>query len=273
LEGPGARGEHSYWQAVVDLPSGERLERKHPLDSSQAERVRAATTGRTILITHYNSKLGITETVALIEFPSLREIAEVPYATQPRDPQRRSGDLEISSDFGFGVSDDRKILAYSFDNVLLCRRIEDLNLLWTRQIEPQVYAWHVAVSGRGTHVAVAVSDRGFSYLQHKYYIGIYDGQTGEELARLPLSGTDGIALSPDGKLVAVVELALGRGGAVSPTVHIHGVLSGQRLASVVHDQIKSGRRQLLEAGCTVAFTADDKYLVTSGRATKVWKLG
>ena len=171
----------------------------------------------------------------------------------------------LSNDMGFGVSDDRKFLAYSFDHTLLCRRMSDLQIIWTRQLK--LFAPKVVVSASGSHVAAAFTD-----FKNEYNLAVYDGNTGKELTRLPVKGTDGIALSPDGKLVAVVERSIGKDHVAIPKINIYEVASGQQLASVTHDQISSGRRQFLESGCTVSFTSDGKYLITSGMLTKVWSL-
>ena len=257
----------------MHLRTGERTERALGIDLNRGENFWALSEG-ILLDAHYERKPYRTETLALVEFPELREIAKVPYATQPREPQRRKGNFELSNDFGFGVSDNRKILAYSFDHILLCRRTEDLGVLWTRRVEPQLNAYKVVVSAGGSHVAAAIADGGFTPAeQHSSYIAVYEGKTGADVARLLRSGTEGIALSPDGKFIAVVAREHGDKGELVPTVYIHDVQSGQKLASVAHGRVKSGRRQFLEAGCTVAFTSDGKYLVTSGMGTKVWRFG
>ena len=73
--------------------------------------------------------------------------------------------------------------------------------------------------------------------------------------------------------IAVVTREPGDKRGLISTVYIHDVQSGLELASVVHGRAEGGRRQFLEAGCTVAFTSDGKYIVTSGITTKVWRLG
>jgi hypothetical protein len=272
LEGPGAAFKNQYWQAVLDLHTGELTERMHPLDSTNSADYTYAAGNRTLLVAHCEYKpFARIETLALVEFPDYREIAKAAYATQPREPKRFIGKWPIATDFDFKVSDDRSIFVYSFDHVLVCRRMEDLNVLWTRPIEQGVYAFRVFTSAHGNLVAAAVSDS-VSPQQHRYYISIYDGKTGSSVARLPFSGTEGVALSPDGKLIAVVAIEPGKEGKLLPTVYIHEVSSDLRLASVEHNPIKRGRRQFLEAHIDVLFTSDGQYLVTSGMATKVWKI-
>jgi hypothetical protein len=78
-----------------------------------------------------------------------------------------------------------------------------------------------------------------------YCVAVYDGKNGDEVAKLPISGTEGIALSPDGKLIAAVERVYSKGKAL-PTIHIHDVSTGEKLASLTHDVIKSGAHQFLD---------------------------
>ena len=267
------KGNCEQLETVVDLRSGEHMERMLPLDANQGDTYWPLSAG-VVLDAHREGNPYRMETLALVEFPGLREILKVQYATKPREPKRRKGNFELSNDFGFEVSDNRKVLAYSFDHTLLCRRTEDLRVLWARQIEPHLNAYKVVISARGTHVAAAIADGGFTASDQRVsYIAIYNGETGGEMVRLPRSGTEGIALSPNGDLIAVVAREPGKKGEVVPTVHSYETLSGRELASVAHDRVKSGRRQFLEAGCTVAFTSDGQYLVTSGMTTKVWRIG
>jgi len=257
-------------EMVVDIRTGERVEQVLPFIPDQYDSYYALT-NRRLLDVHQRDQ---TEALALVEFPSYRQIATVPYATQPRKPRRVVSGITLSTDYGFAISVDRQKLAYAFDDVLVCRRTADLKVLWSRTVEVGMKPLRVTISPTGRRVAVAIAD-GEPLLnqQHRAYIAIFDGETGEDVGRLQRSWGDSIALSADGKLIAVVVREPGKRGEVIPTVYVHDVLSGKELASVAHDHIKKGRRQLLEAACGVGFTSDGKYMITSGMATKVWRLG
>ena len=165
---------------------------------------------------------------------------------------------------------------YFSDNVITYRRTEDLGIVWSNPIDQGLRAFPMAVSAHGEYVAAVMAEVSFQGEFERYtrlYTGIFDGKTGGEVARLMVFGKYGIAISPSGKLIATVTDELGDHGAILPTVHIHGVPSGARFVSVVHDRVPKGRRQALLAGCGVAFTSDGKYLVTSGAVTKVWSVG
>ena len=190
-----------------------------------------------------------------------------------RRESRPRTSLSVPTGLADAISDDRGTYAYSFDHTLVCRRISDLAVLWTHQIPPQLHARQVAVSADGGYVAVASADDAFYRVQQRnYQIAVYDGETGASVALLDLNGSDGMALSPDGRLIAVVAREPGKKHALVPTVYIHEVPSGARLASIVHDAVKRGRRQFLESASWVAFTQRGSYLITYGAATRVWRI-
>ena len=145
-----------------------------------------------------------------------------------------------------------------------------------KSIEEELRAYRIALSADGRYVAAACIDKGYFLSlmpdKHpsKYYIAVFDGKTGSEVSRLRLDGTEGFALSPKADLLAVVVREYSKNETI-PTVHIYDVASGRKLVSVVHDHV-SGDNTFLTGGCTVAFTPDSKYLLTSGMVTKLWKL-
>jgi hypothetical protein len=262
-------------RAIVDLSTGARTVQTGIYDSHRHDNYHAAG-DRTVLSIHVETPPSEAMTVALLELPDYREIVKVPYAIQPRKAHPVKGSLTLSTDGGPILSDSRKVLLYSFDAVLVCRRVADLALLWTTSVESSLEFIKFAISADGTRIAASVGDPRVDDLTRgwrQHYLGVYDGGTGEEVTRLQIDGTDGITLSHDGTLIAVVSHERGGKGAVVPTVSIYEILSGRKIASVVHGPVKQGRHQWLDAGIVVAFTSDGKYLITSGMATRVWSLG
>lgn len=214
-----------------------------------------------------------TESLALIQLPDYGEIVRVPFSKNPRLPNPTKYGLTLSSELGPAISDDRKSLVSYFDNTLVYRKAENLEVIWTHEkIDPSLRAYRLAISAGGRSVALAITDGvAFPEKPRQFYTAIYDGDTGSETATLPINGGEGMALSPNGKLIATVEQVRSK-GYVSPTIQIYDIASGIKLASLTHDSIKSDRREFLHASCQLAFTSDGKYLITSGMITKVWRL-
>jgi hypothetical protein len=262
-------------RVIVDATTGVRTERPYVYDRAQRDDYYPAGND-TLLSVHQDSRAGEARTLALLELPDYREIAQVPFATQPRQPHPVKGGFELKTDRPPVQADSRKVVAYSSDNVLICRQTEDLALRWTRSVEPVAEFINLAISADAARIAASVGDPSVNDLTRswkQHYLGIYRGDTGEEITRLQFDGTEGIALSPRGRLIATVSHERGEKGAVVPTVSLYEISSGRKVATVVHGPVKQGRRQWLEAGITVAFTSDGKYLITSGMATRVWSLG
>jgi len=267
------KGNCAHDDVILDLRTGQRTGRVLPFgDPTIVGERYYPVSDRTLLDAHYEGKPAQTETLALVQLPDYRETVKVPYATQPRKPRPLVSGIALSTEYGFSISDDRRTIAYAFDDVLLCRQTEDLAVIWTRRIEPELKAFNVVVSAHGSRVAAAIADNAVSHLQRASYIAVYDGRDGSDVARLQQDGTEGMALSPDGGLIAIVRGEPGTKGEVVTTVRVHELLSGRMLASVDHDRIKNGRHRWLEAGCQVAFTSDSKYMITSGMATRVWTI-
>lgn len=267
------KGNCAHDFVILDLRTGQRTERVVPFGDVAAVGERYYPVGDgTVLKAHYEGRPTQTETLALVHLADDREIVKVPYATRPRKPRPVVSGIALSTEYGFSISDDRKILAYAFDDVLLSRETQDLAVMWMRQTEPKLKAYRVVISAHGSRVAAAIADNAVPHLQRASYIAVYDGKDGSDVARLQANGTEGIALSPDGRLIAIVRGERDPKGEIVSTVRVYELPSGRALASVVHDRIKNGRHQWLEAGCSVAFTSDGKYLITSGMATRAWRV-
>jgi len=263
------KGQLTHQQIVVDLGTGKRIERMRSADPFRYFEQMFPVGDRDLLLAR--SSVGgheprHLERLARLEFPSYREVAHLELPAKRGVPNNNDA---------VGVSADRKLLFYFLENAIVCRRTTDLSGLATIRTEEGLTAFPT-ISARGDYFAASIAKGTLNgqFLHYTHlYISVYDRDTAAEIARLPIDGKEGIAISPDGKTLAVVVREPGQRGEVSPTVHIYDVASGTKLTVVVHDRIPKGRRQFLEAGCGVAFTSDGKYLITSGMLTKVWRIG
>src|SRR5439155_24813737 len=109
----------------------------------------------------------------------------------------------------------------------------------------------------------------------KSYVGVFDGRDGVPVAQFPIRQVEGLALSPDRRLLAVgqrIEVSAKK-PETQPTVLVVDVASGKMLATLVHDTLRLGSsKNFLYGAVRVQFTADGKYLISSGLNTKVWQL-
>ncbi len=253
---------------VVELADNERSGRIRSFDFAEDHEIARPLGGRTLLLERWAKKPRHLASLSLIDFSSGREIARADIETQRGDSLPPSGVV---------LSGDRKMLVYFLNNQVVCRRSEDLGVVWVHQVEHGLSAEPLAASATGLSFA-AVIKSGFRDKNNflnltPLYIATYSGGTGDEVSRLQLRPKYGIALSPNGKLLAVPVDEPGEGGDLFATASVYDSVSGDMLTSVFHDRIPSGRRQFLLSGCTAEFTSDGKYLVTSGMRTKVWKVG
>ena len=202
----------------------------------------------------------------LATLPDYKEIARVPFAVTPeRVPANRNTDVFVSA--------DRKTLTYLADHTIVCRRADDLAIIWTRQIEPNMFGVRsFSMTPDAGIVAIAVMDTMFIANQKNYYIGLFKGRDGSAVARLHLNGNDCIAISPDGKLLGVGQRIRLKSGEMQPTVNIYDIASGAQVATVIHDRLRVGRKDFGNDEIHCQFTPDGKYLVTSSIHTKVWAI-
>jgi hypothetical protein len=261
-------------QAVIDTRSGKLAEHIEVLHPAERAVYYHAIRDDIVLATVSDGTTRRVETLVRAALPDYREIARAPFPVKaPDEPYGR--DTEVS------ISADRRFVAYGTDHTVVRRRTEDLGITWTRYVKPgyPFGIFRAAISADGGRVAAAVVDNTFQ--PKAFYIGVYNGADGAPLAELPLNGCDGLAVSPDGALLAVGERVETdpRLQAVELAVSLIDLSSGKRLARVVHDQfhIGRGRGRTLWVDSAfgihgIQFTSDGKYLITSGIKAKVWAI-
>jgi hypothetical protein len=252
---------------LVNLQTGERIEKRHLPDNPYEGDSGIAIRDRILLVNHIDWKSIEKCSLALVEFPTYQEIATVPFVIESDEPEKSA-----PADSRKGISDDREIFVYFYGQTLVCRSTKDLEILWTKRIDAPLGVQKI-ISPNENYIAAAIADTPFRDLQKESYISIYNGKTGAKIRRLPLCGTEGLALSLNGNLLAVVEIKNDKNKKEYVLiVHIYDVKSGRVLASLEHDRIKWQRHVFTKAVCNVYFTTDGQYLISSGMNTKVWKL-
>ena len=140
---------------VLHLRTGERTERLSPITEMSIGDRYYPIGPETLLATHSGGK-SQKKTLSLIDLPQYRETAEVTHAIQPPQSRPIVDGLSLSTDYGFVISYDRRMLTYAFDDVLVCRDTDNLAVLWTRYIEPERRPYDLAISAHRTRVAAAI---------------------------------------------------------------------------------------------------------------------
>ena len=263
---------------VIDLRSGEIEKHQDKYDPKTS--VFGHALKDRILVGYRGDKL------VQVEWPSLREIAAI------------SIDREHSF---LGFTTDRTRLIHSVGQALVCRRVEDFGVLWTRQIDMAIdltsrstagvanASARYGIAGDGGTVVLAPRRAAYQGKSEAFYVEILNGKDGKSIARWPRNGYEGVALSPDGKLLAVAKLeekgpsfgdtpVTGRikteDAHLEPTMHIHEVPSGREIATVIHDRVPVNQRLGGSlSGSNSGFTPDGKYLITSNSFNvKIWQV-
>jgi hypothetical protein len=256
-------------QLVIDLRNGktqEHVRLEHPDESFTYY---YALQDRVLLASKADGKSRRTEELILAKLPDYTEIAHTPFpVSSHRDPLGHDTDVFICA--------NRKMFVYGTGRSIVCRKTEDLAITWIRQIEQNYWGTsRLAISADGSQVAVAIMDYIMKERQPRNYVGVY-GLDGTRIARLPVDGTAGLAVSPNGKLLAVGErTGVPKTQETQLAVSIIDIASGKQVAHFIHDQFRVGRGEWVNSHFLIngiQFTADGKYLITSSIHTKVWEL-
>jgi len=256
-------------QLVIDLQDGTTQEHLRPEHPEQASVYCVALQDRIVLATEADGKTRRVETLIRMQLPEYTTLTRAPFPV-------RSEREQFGWETGVVISVDRKTFAYGTDHTIVYRSTEDLSVIWTRRIEDSYFGvWRVAISANQSRVAAAVIDTAFIEQQRKFYVGIYDAGDGSPLARLEVNGTEGIDISPDGRLLAVGErIQSSETPETELAVSLYDISIGQPVARVVHDRFRIRPHEGINSHFGlrgIQFTPDGRYLLTSSIRTKVWE--
>lgn len=257
---------------VVNLLSGVFDERTQPVHPNGLTTYYSALAESILLGAEFNGQTGRYSALNRVGFPEYEEIARKPFFIE-REHEPLGHDTDVV------VSTDRNTLGYANGHAIVCRRTATLDVIWTSQVEPEYFgAVRVAIAANGSRVAASVLDTTFIEQQRRYYIAVFDGEDGRILAKLPLKGGEGIAISPDGRLIAVGERInpAGTTKEVQLTISLMDIDSGRRVERFAHDRFSIGQGEWVNSHFGIGglqFSSDGKYLITSGNnRVKIWPL-
>lgn len=209
------------------------------------------------------------ESIIRATLPDYRETARAPYSVAQKH--------EIASPSWVVTSGDRKTVVYDGDHMLTCRRTEDLSLIWSQSVGPEfgLGPTFLSITPDASKVAAAVLDTSEVSKQKNFYIGVHQGSDGRLINKLQLNGHEGIALSPDGSVLAVGRTVPVTRGGYTLTAELFDTVSGRRIAALEHDRFAHiDLARFSGFGWQgLQFTGDGKYLITSTvDRTRVWAL-
>ncbi|HEY1759725.1 MAG TPA: hypothetical protein VGG72_30420 [Bryobacteraceae bacterium] len=254
-------------EAIVDLRTDSLQNRIRTYDRT----IYSALENNTLLGFSYDEK---SRGIALFraELPDYQETLRVPFAAHSDAKDLRLRSLVLTA--------DRKVFAYGFDHTIVCRRTGGLDVIWTRQVAPELpYGiGRLAISADGSRAAAAVVDMTFLDTQKQFYVEVYAGRDGATIARLPVNGYQALALSPRGDLLAVgTRVPDTRTRDILLGLEVYKVETGRMIGSALHSRIPQGRFQNLDASFAVhgvEFLSGGRFVVTSDNsAVRVWDLG
>jgi len=119
--------------AVINLSTGERQDQLIPADSERTTGLHALHDDL-LLVQVRDGTIKRAVSLAEVAWPRIETKFQVEYATTARESN--------GHDFEKYLSADRGTLVYAFDHTIVCRRTEDLKVLWTREVESEYFgAW------------------------------------------------------------------------------------------------------------------------------------
>jgi len=256
-------------RVLIDLRAGKIEERSYTRAPDEQYTRYYALNGRALL--GIEADPNPSRAIALIRasLPDYKVMARAAYAMESVTP----GD-SATNNWGAVVSADRKVIASRLGHTIVLRRTEDLGVIWTRQIEPEFFGvWRLAITPNGTRITAAVLDFIEKDRASNDYVSVYDGKSGKSLAKLPVSGKEGLAISPDGRLLAIAK-KLAKNKDIQLFIEVYEATTGRHVTNCLHDTVRPGKYQNLVASIDgIEFTADGKYLMTSGNNTvKAWQV-
>jgi len=175
---------------------------------------------------------------------------------------------------GDGLSKDRKRLVQGTTaQTIVCWDTESLKALWEVPIPPGMTANSVGISGDGGVVAAGVSQGMYFGRTDRYFVGIYRGSDGKELAKYPVRGYEAIALSGDGKLFAASRRLAANGSKdLLVEVEIYETETGHSVGRLTHMRVPPGQFQfMLTNPGRVVFSNEKTLVVSGGEQVSVWE--
>jgi len=254
----------------VDLRNGEKLEQVVPW-SLHLNTSHFALMDRKLLGTVNNAELGQTDTLVIVALPDYKEIQRVPFAQLHSEILKRTGGMSESD---IVLSDDRKAFAYAVEDRLVCRDAADIVNVWSQKVGPNLILSLTAISADAGVLAVCAG-MGLESPDRNPRIEVFmrDAGTSKQFPIAQL--VNAIAVSPDNKLLALAQNLPKPGSKdiTQATIILMDIETQKELTRVIHDDVRAHQNPDHSIRANgLRFTADGKYLVSSGLHTKIWEI-
>lgn len=172
------------------------------------------------------------------------------------------------------MSQDRNVLLHPCGEYAVCRRVDDLSVLWAKRLGIDPWVRGLGLSRNGKWAAVARAKRDMDEKVQAASLLIIHVMTGDVVADLPYAGDEGMSLSSDGSLIAVALRT--RFPDDEDRYRLEVVLldtkSGKERGRIFHADLKRRRGRVDTHFSSIDISPDDRFLVVSARDTQVWKL-
>jgi hypothetical protein len=262
---------HDWAQTLIGVRDGTRTDRQTSwtADNPEAHFAYEALQGPVLLA--LERSLNVPIALALVGLPTYEPTIQVPFSINyPSDGGDRSDIVTLSSNKRWIIHTDNLL-------TIVCRRTEDLSVVWTQELAHRFFAIAMlSATPDGACIGAVVLDKSPRvYEKGHYYLAVYSGSDGKLLGLHLLTGISRPVISPGGRFFAGTEVKAISAKEAELNVVICDLLSGARLAKVTHDRFKFKKSPMLNTHSTgtVQFTADGKYLISSNAySLKCWEM-
>lgn len=192
----------------------------------------------------------------------------------PVDPEYPQGKTRG----GLTISPDKRFITYTIyagSEIIIW---DIANKQVTKNLSPApLFSWNKPVyTPDGKLLIVATGTNAFSGEDTKNYLLFYDTGTYHQVRRLEVPGASAIAVSPDGRLLAVGYTKEDRKAFTTTEqaqVVLYDLKTGEEVAKAAHPPVRQRRDDPFAAKVTrLTFTPDGKYLLSSTYNTLLWRI-
>ena len=175
------------------------------------------------------------------------------------------------------VSPRGKEFLHSIDEVLILRSSEDLSVKWIQQYDPDTWNLdRVTFCPSGKLIALLQKARRELNVQPKNRVLLLDPADGKLLTIIPVDFSEFAVVSADQKFLAVATTRRTKAlwEEYDLCIQIHSTADGKVISELLHDRVprhESVMDTSWDRTIALAYTADNRYLISTGRKTNIWK--